>query len=271
MSEVKTTTSSEHIFDVLRLVTAIGRPIAAKEVASKLGLSQTTAHRALLTLIEVKAIDRSFGGGKYLPGVLTHELLDSLYGRFAIRAESLPLLRRLAASTGETAYLCVPIGFHAIRIAAVNGWKPNRVSRVGKYTPLNASSAGRCALAFMPSAIRDQYIKQGPKREFTIATPVEAPDLQRRVATIRSRGYEIDVGGVFDDVASVAFPICIEEDVCIGTICLEGPRFQFDPDTNSLLQDWRVAVEALQTEVRKEPLKYRSPFAGVDSCTLHLP
>ncbi len=271
MAEGKTTVSSEHVFDVLRLVTAAGRPIGASEVASTLGLSQTTAHRALLTLLEVKAIDRSFGGSKYHPGVLTHELLDSLYNRFAIRAASYPTLRRLAASTGETASMGVRIGWYGIRIAAIGGWKPNRVSRVGKYTTLNSSSAGRCLLAFLPQQEREAYLAGGVKLKFTDATPTDVASLQKRIDFIRARGYETDVGGVFEDVASVSFPLRSSEDHCIATITIEGPRFQFDVEDNPLLADWVSTVALLEGEVQKDPARFASPFAELVPSGLRFP
>ncbi|MES2510400.1 MAG: IclR family transcriptional regulator [Pseudomonadota bacterium] len=271
MAEGKTTVSSEHVFDVLRLVAAAGRPIGASEVAATLKLSHTTAHRALLTLLEVKAIDRSFGGSKYHPGVLTHELLDSLYNRFAIRAASYPTLRRLAASTGETASMGILLGWYGIRIAAIGGWKPNRVSRVGKYTSLNSSSAGRCMLAFSPAQAREDYLAKGLKIRFTEDTPTEVADLKRRIDAIRAQGYEVDIGGVFDDVASVSFPIRLAPDHCIASITIEGPRFQFDPHNDPLLPDWIAAVALLEQEVQANPQKFIPPFSELKPEALLLP
>ncbi len=272
MADGKTTVSSEHIFNVLRLITTAGRPMGASEVAATLDLSPTTAHRALLTLLEVKAIGRTFGGAKYHPGVLTRELLDSLYNRFAIRSAAYPTLRRLATMSGETASLNVLLGWYGVRIAAISGWKPNRVSRIGKQTPLNASAGGRCMLAFQSAAAREDYLLHGPKVRLTEATLVEADALRQRIDLIRERGYEVDVGGVFEDVAAVAFPVRLGPDQCIGTVTLDGPRFQFAPqDGPPLLGDWQTAVKLLEAEVQKDPQRFASPFADRRPEALRVP
>lgn len=271
MADGRTTVSSGHIFDVLRLVAAVGRPIGAAEVATALGLSPTTAHRALLTLLSIKAIGRAFGGGKYVPGVLTRELLGALYKRFPIQAASYPTLRRIAAASGETASLNILLGWYGVRIAAVSGWKPNRLTRIGKHTPLNASAAGRCMLAFQSEAEREDYLERGPKIALTQLTPTSVKDLRGKIEEIRRSGYSIDIGGVFDDVAAVAFPIRLGSDGCIGTVTVEGPSFQFTADNAVGLQEWAGAVAELEALVQSNPAHYISPFAHIPASEVRLP
>lgn len=58
----------------------------------------------------------------------------------------------------------------------------------------------------LPQQEREEYLAGGVKLKFTDATPTDVASLQKRIEVIRARGYETDVGGVFEDVASVSFP-----------------------------------------------------------------
>lgn len=77
--------------------------------------------------------------------------------------------------------------------------------------------------------------------------------------------------GVFEDVASVSFPLRSNEYHCIPTITIEGPRFQFDVEDSPLLADWVSMVALLEAEVQKDPARFASPFADLAPSELRFP
>ena len=60
--------SAGHVFETLRLVTGAERPLGVAEVARALGLSMSTAHRALMTLQQAGYLRRSGDGPKFEAG-----------------------------------------------------------------------------------------------------------------------------------------------------------------------------------------------------------
>src|SRR3954462_1353034 len=102
--------SSQHIFAALREVCVSREPLGVAELSRRLGLSMSTAQRALLTLTQAGYLKRHPYVPKYSMGFTAERLVNALLERFTIRTASMIYLRRLAAGSRRTASLYVRLG-----------------------------------------------------------------------------------------------------------------------------------------------------------------
>lgn len=131
---------------VLEVLAEAPDGLSITELAAALGVSRTVVYRLVVTLEQHSLLRRGVDGRARLGvGVL----LLARQIQPLLREAALPALRRLADSTGSTAYLAVVDGDDALTIAVV---EPSRsdthvAHRVGARSPLESAAIGRAILA----------------------------------------------------------------------------------------------------------------------------
>jgi hypothetical protein len=120
--------------------------LSVTELAAALSVSRTVVYRLVVTL-EQHALLRRGSDGRARLGMGVLSLARQVQP--VLRDAAMPALRRLADSTGATAYLSVVDGSDVLTIAVV---EPSRsdlhvAHRVGARMPLERSAGGRAVLA----------------------------------------------------------------------------------------------------------------------------
>ena len=110
------------------------------------GYSKTTTYRLLTTLEAAGWLERDPNGAFRLtirPFQIGSILLDSL----DLRHEAPPVMRRLSLAVGQTAYLTIPAGTHAVCIERIDRGSGVRVMdlEVGGSQPLHLGGAPRAS------------------------------------------------------------------------------------------------------------------------------
>lgn len=113
--------SSLGVFGVLSALAKSGEAIGVLEIARRLDVPASTAHRALATLESCGFVAREEGSSRYQLGNEARRLTNSFFNMFPLRAVSMLYLRRLALLTGHTAALWVRIGSNMVKIAEIEG------------------------------------------------------------------------------------------------------------------------------------------------------
>jgi DNA-binding IclR family transcriptional regulator len=143
------------VLDLLEIVVTRGR-CTLTEAADAAGLTPTTGRRYLQALVTRGYVERASDGG-YLPGPAIRTVATALRGnddaeRLAIRAQH--HLERLAANTGESAYLGVIDADDATYVATAESDRAIRhVGWVGQRVPLGATAVRRGAVEADISAV----------------------------------------------------------------------------------------------------------------------
>lgn len=258
----ETNTSVNQVFDVLHLMSRSGRPVTTAEVASRLGLSASTAHRVLATLEEAGYASRTGRSAERVLGIRAHELADALFNRFSVRGVSLPFLRELAAASSETSALHVRLGWYSMRIAGVEGLRDiHRTLGIGEIRPLHSSAGARTLLAGLSDGDVERYVA---KQEAALR-----PALRAAIEEVRTRGYivadnpDLPRGG-----RSLAFPLKGPYGGLVASVTVEGDPSQFDP-TQAQIRRWRALVGAFEAELGRRP-DITDPFAHVDPDSIDL-
>src|SRR6476661_5469360 len=156
----------------LAVILQVEGPQTVSDVADRLGVARSTAHRLLTMLVSLEADSRS------------HTAL--------LRAVALPHLQVLVDRVDESANLMVLAGDHARFVASVECSQSLRVgNREGMVFPAHLASGGKTMLADLtPEELAELY---GDAR--WEGRSVERPDLaavEKDLAGVRRRGFAIN-------------------------------------------------------------------------------
>lgn len=184
---------------------AAHQPIGVSDMARLMGLSKTTAHRALTTLAQAGWIEA--GGDRRGAWSLSVKAL-SIGGRAidtqrGLRSVAVPVMEDLRRSTEETIHLLVREGTHVVLIERLDGIKAVRVfNPVGGRASIFRTSAGKAMLAALSPAELEPWIAILRGR-----AEIGAQDPASFVAeleTVRRRGFALNLGSNQPDVHAVA-------------------------------------------------------------------
>ena len=142
------------------LATASARGLALTDLSAKTGLPHSTVHRLLATLIREGLVIQLEDTRGYALGPLTFELGLAAAQRFDARNVFRPILERLAAESGDTAYVHMRSGFEAVCLEMVEGTSAIRVVplRIGSRRPLGLGAGGLAILAALGDAERHDVL-----------------------------------------------------------------------------------------------------------------
>lgn len=200
---------------VLLVLSELGRHVSGislDELAAKLDIPKSSAHRALSTLRK-RGYAAQDQRGHYLLG---EELLRLAFSYQDARPESeqvAPVLRALSTLFGETAHYAVLDGadvvYRAKSDALSGGMKLTSV--VGGRNPAHATGVGKLLLADRyPS--KDALADWIGGRQLLARTPhslTELDELHRECEEIRGRGYALDREESELGVVCIAFPVSL--------------------------------------------------------------
>lgn len=266
----ETPTSADHVLDVLLAFREAVEPVGVAEISRRVELPTSTVHRALVTLHESGYLKRAVMGTGYQIGLKVHELVYAVFTRFAIHDASIPYLRRLAASSGETAILHVPVGYHAIRIAGIEGWREvHRPLLLGETFPLHAGAAQRAILACLPDAEIEVYFARGPLEKPAPLTVVDRDQLWEDIRNTRARGYTLSFGDLYPEARAVMVPVRDADGRPVASLGVAGAMSQLDPQPGDrCIEEWKTIINELEREVQDDSERFCNPYAHVDPTSI---
>ena len=225
----------QHVESVLRAIRLLecfqrGEPaLTLPELVRRGGYSKTTTYRLLTTLEEAGWLERAPGGAFRLtirPFQIGSILLESL----DLRHEAPPVMRRLSLAVGQTAYLTIPAGTHAVCIERIDRGSGVRIMdlEVGGSQPLHLGAAPRALLAFNEDDLLPGLLQGGLERR-TPNSLASEDALRHDLAETRRRGYSISDSDATTGVAAIGAPVFHVGERAIGAISIGGLSEQMMP------------------------------------------
>lgn len=198
------------------------RELGVAEIARRLGIAKSSAHRILLTLAAAGYVQRVSETRRYRLGLRLHELGELVASRSQLRDYALPLLESLRTQTGETVHLAIPEGSQMFYVERLESYQGLRFSsRVGRMRPIYLTSSGKAVSAFNPevaeAAIAAGFVPRTPR---TIRNKTQ---FLRCLAETRERGYAYSVEEDELGLASVAAPVLDHTGKARAAISVAGP------------------------------------------------
>jgi DNA-binding IclR family transcriptional regulator len=196
--------------------------LGVSELARRLEIAKSSAHRILTTLAASGYVQRVPERAGYRLGIRLHELGALVANRSRLREHALPLLESLRGQTGETVHLAVPEGSQMFYVERLESHQGLRFSaRVGRLRPIHLTSSGKAVAAFNPS-VCEAACTAG----FPISTPrtIRSEEQFRRcLAETRRRGYAYSVEEDEPGLASVAAPVLDRTGIARAALSVAGP------------------------------------------------
>ena len=144
-------------------------------------------------------------------------------------------MRRLAETTGETAYLSAWQDGQVVAQAAIEGSSAVRVGRI--HTELrgheHARASGKVMLAQLDPDALDAYLAAHPLDRLTAQTIDDEEGLRVQLDAVRECGYAFDETEFTPGVGCVSAPIR-EGGICVGCFTISAPIERFEQNRHEL-------------------------------------
>ena len=131
---------------------ATDEELGVTDIATKIGVAKSTAHRMLSVLVERGYAEQVEGSTKYRLGIHIYELGQLAQERHHLRWSALPLMRTVQEATGLIVNLSVPDGADVVFVERLE--QPDLahlVEHLGRRLPAHTTSSGKVIAAYNPS------------------------------------------------------------------------------------------------------------------------
>jgi DNA-binding IclR family transcriptional regulator len=206
--------------EIFQLLHAVRKPISIGEIAKRLRAPRSTIYEIVNLFLDAEILEYAGAGSEIYFGRAIHLYAHDYFVTHALPREGLEEVRRLAALTGETCQLCMPIGNKYAVVAMQNSARLFRIgSDVGVLVPIPWTASGRLFVGHMTLDELTTFI---PLEDFRMQNG-KVIDPERFLAeakAARERGVCI-IGGLVDDYATcIAAPVVADPGgKCVATIC----------------------------------------------------
>ncbi|MFD2470426.1 IclR family transcriptional regulator [Amycolatopsis silviterrae] len=176
--------------------------LGVSELARRMNLSVSTAHRIARTLAATGFLALAEGSLRYQLGPAVAELGQlSLYQRgIHLAADE---LAEVAKATGTTADLAIRNGSDAVILA---GTSVALTAGLGLRRPLHSTALGKVLLAWAPPG-EDDLDALPPLTAYTARTITAVADLRAELDRVREAGYALNDGESAFGVRTIAVPV----------------------------------------------------------------
>ncbi|WP_418279838.1 IclR family transcriptional regulator [Halorubrum sp. DTA98] len=190
------------------------------EIATELGLSKSSVHKHLATLVNQRCVVKD--DGEYRLGLELFQYGSYVRDQYDVFHKAKPRVRELAEETGEMVWLIVEENGMAMYLFGDGGSLDINVdSLVGTWTHLHLNSGGKAILSELPEervrAIVDDYGL--PKR--TSETITDVDDLLAELERTRERGYALNLEEDLKGIHAIGAPIVHRNEVQ-GALSIAG-------------------------------------------------
>ena len=226
----------DRVFQIVNLLAEERNGASLTEVAAKLKLTKSTAHRLMMVLEAERYVDRDPNSGRYGLGSRIMELGLRAAGRLDVYSAARPRLQSLMEETGETAHLAVLRDGDVVTLMAVESRQTLRAPRApGARTPAHCTSLGKSILAHVPAEELKQYLAQCSFPTFTPKTIHCEERLLADLRLVRRRGYAIDDEEWELGLRCLAATVYDRTGLPVAAIGISGPVFRISRERISTL------------------------------------
>lgn len=215
-----------------------GAAVTLNELSLRTGLSPSTTHRLLATLLAEGYVTQDRESSRYLLGHRIAGTAATIQQRTAhLRALARPHLETIAAETGETTSLVVLDDMRSVYIDMADGTHALRMAmRVGSTFPAHTSASAKAILAHQ----RDEealnlIFEDEPLRKLAKNTIVTAKAFKAELQNVLANGYAVEDEELEDSVSCIAAPILVSDGVPVAAISVPGPTARvLTPDASRI-------------------------------------
>ena len=214
------------VIQVLRCFTSDEPLQGVTEIAGKVGLHKSSVSRILATLEKEQVVERDTQSRKYRLGLGLLSVAGPLLADLDVRRAALPVLRDLAARSGETSALVVWSGSQAVTVEQVPS--PQQIKHT---TPLGTryqtaeSASVQVFLAELPADEVRTRIRAG-RPTLSDDSPAAVDAFVAELKQVASRGYAVNHGLTSADEVGLASPVTDHRGETVGAVLVAAPSYR---------------------------------------------
>jgi DNA-binding IclR family transcriptional regulator len=211
--------------DLLDLFTRAQPQHGLSQLARASGLNKATCHRLLTELESGGLVEQTGPAREYRLGPAVLRLAALREATVPTRDAAMPILRRLADATGETAHLSHLVAGRLQTLAFAYASRPGVkvMMEDADILPFHATASGAAVLAQMADP------------EALISAAPDPATLRARIATTRARGIAETLSTFEKDVHSLAVPLFDATGTCTGALAVATAAPRMTPALHSLI------------------------------------
>jgi len=221
---------------VLKAFTPNEREWGVTDLARRLGIAKSTAHRLLATLTDEGLLEQDPASGRYRLGLIVFDMAAAAQSMDLHEAVLAPMTQ-LRNRTGETVQVAVLDGREVVYVERLDS--PNTLRlflEVGRRNSAHSTGCGKALLAFLPPEQLDRRLRNWKLNAKTPHTITDATALRRDLAEARRRGYAVNRRESEAGVISVAAPIRDIGGRPIAAISVAGPAERLEVHERAIAQ-----------------------------------
>ncbi|WP_413250279.1 IclR family transcriptional regulator [Sinomonas flava] len=225
-----TSTPPDMVGKALLLLTLLGDyPDGASlsEVARKAGFPPSTAHRLATALVRDGYASVDEASRRYSLGLQTFSLASRVAHRHGFAGSALPVLRRLADRTAESALMSVIDGHHQLYVHHVQGSHSVSVSgEPGRRGPLHCTSMGKVLVAFATEPARAELVEHLELTAFTPHTLVDRQRFRDEIDEVSRQGYAVADEEHEAGIRAIGVPVRNADGVTVAALSVAAPAYR---------------------------------------------
>lgn len=210
---------------ILELLAHADAPMRLSDIERQSGFPKNSVFRIVRTLHAHGYVVLDPDNRTY---TLSHKLFALGSGTLAEKRlieRSMDVMRALRDVSGETAFLGTLLGEEGVILEQVPSTHPVKVVvDPGTRFPLHTSAPGKCFLAFLPAAEREDLLRHATLTRYTANTITEPDALRAHLEQTRARGYSTDCEEEIEGINCVGAPIFDHRGYPVAALWVTGPE-----------------------------------------------
>ncbi len=230
MSEKRGIRVLERAFSILNCITIANVSLGVTEIAKFTGLSKTTVHRILSTLLDSNVLIRN-SAGTYQVGPSVLVWGDGYRHKSSLIQISRPFMEELCSSSQETVHLFSYENGTGYYIDKRESPQPvGMKSRIGARIDPYCTSSGRAILAGLPKGELNQYLAVFEMEKKTPSTIIDREELIHILEGVRELGFAEENQENEEGIRCVGAAILNHNGYPVGAISISAPAYRFSSE-----------------------------------------
>jgi DNA-binding IclR family transcriptional regulator len=197
------------------------------DVARRLDVGNSTAHRLLVTLRECGYLRQDGSSPRYTVGPAALRLARRINTEQALKRAATPHLEALCAAVNETVNLEILVGADVLFIASAEDRHRLRVAQqAGLRSPAYANAGGKVLLA----ALTDDEVRELLRESMnprTTRTVIDIDELIGLLVPVRDLGHATNLGEADEGVHAIAVGVPDTDGSLLAAVAIAAPAGRF--------------------------------------------
>ncbi|WP_017727565.1 IclR family transcriptional regulator [Halalkalibacterium ligniniphilum] len=242
--------SMRNALRLLKLFTLDEAELSVSELAKKLEVGLSTAHRLTSTLVHEGFLVKDPLTKNYRLSSSILAMGHTILSQIDLCHFSTPILERLTKETGETSHLSILKENQVIYLQKIDSLHPvHLLSHAGRQNHAHCTSSGQIILAFQSDEEIERVIKMGliPYTSKTITSPAR---FKQRLREMKEMGYSLSEEELHYGVSSISAPVKNALGTVVASVSIAGPITRINQQkTDQLIKSVKKAAEEMSKQM----------------------